>query len=234
MFPPKDTKEFPLEYCMRFLPHDQDTGGFFVAVLEKISELPTAEEMKEGIYIYLFIQIVLPLTSTIDPPPLVADVKGSKQKQVCRMYYKTGECKYGDKCRFLHIIEGSDDVLAKPESDDKIEKEEDDDNDEEEKSKIEEKEAIDEEVEEKETIKKEGDDEKEIKDKKDVMQIEKERLKPIDPKLIPEFKDFYGIDDSFNFSLLYCRSDQVKTITYVSPTIKEYCLESKGANKLKV
>lgn len=26
-----------LEYCMRVLPHDQDTGGFFVAVFESVS-----------------------------------------------------------------------------------------------------------------------------------------------------------------------------------------------------
>ncbi|EFJ51929.1 tRNA-methyltransferase, partial [Volvox carteri f. nagariensis] len=29
----------PLERCMRFLPHHGDTGGFFVAVLRKVSEL---------------------------------------------------------------------------------------------------------------------------------------------------------------------------------------------------
>ena len=27
-----------LDRAMRFLPHDQDTGGFFVAVLEKVAE----------------------------------------------------------------------------------------------------------------------------------------------------------------------------------------------------
>lgn len=35
---PAHTHEHPLELCMRFLPHHQDTGGFFVAVLEKVSE----------------------------------------------------------------------------------------------------------------------------------------------------------------------------------------------------
>ena len=30
----------PLERCMRLLPHHQDTGGFFVAVMEKVSEWP--------------------------------------------------------------------------------------------------------------------------------------------------------------------------------------------------
>ncbi|XP_076297138.1 tRNA (cytosine(34)-C(5))-methyltransferase Nsun2 isoform X2 [Lasioglossum baleicum] len=42
MFPPKaeDADKFHLERCMRILPHHQDTGGFFVAVLEKVKTLP--------------------------------------------------------------------------------------------------------------------------------------------------------------------------------------------------
>ncbi|XP_031842343.2 tRNA (cytosine(34)-C(5))-methyltransferase Nsun2 [Nomia melanderi] len=42
MFPPKpeDAAKFHLERCMRILPHHQDTGGFFVAVLEKVKLLP--------------------------------------------------------------------------------------------------------------------------------------------------------------------------------------------------
>lgn len=30
----------PLHRCMRFLPHHQDTGGFFVCVLEKVGGGP--------------------------------------------------------------------------------------------------------------------------------------------------------------------------------------------------
>ncbi|CAL7934279.1 unnamed protein product [Xylocopa violacea] len=42
MFPPKpeDAAKFHFERCMRILPHHQDTGGFFVAVLEKVKHLP--------------------------------------------------------------------------------------------------------------------------------------------------------------------------------------------------
>lgn len=42
MFPPKpeDAHKFHLERSMRILPHHQDTGGFFVAVLEKMKPLP--------------------------------------------------------------------------------------------------------------------------------------------------------------------------------------------------
>ncbi|KAG7213694.1 hypothetical protein KM043_002935 [Ampulex compressa] len=42
MFPPNadDVSNFHFEHCMRILPHHQDTGGFFVAVLEKVKDLP--------------------------------------------------------------------------------------------------------------------------------------------------------------------------------------------------
>ena len=35
MFPSTFTTTAPLQRCMRFVPHDADTGGFFVAVLRK-------------------------------------------------------------------------------------------------------------------------------------------------------------------------------------------------------
>lgn len=38
MFPSSGTASLPLERTMRFLPHHQNTGGFFVAVLEKVAE----------------------------------------------------------------------------------------------------------------------------------------------------------------------------------------------------
>ncbi|KAL1526126.1 hypothetical protein AB1Y20_014854 [Prymnesium parvum] len=40
LFPPSaaEAKEMGLERCVRLLPHDQDTGGFFVAVFEKVAE----------------------------------------------------------------------------------------------------------------------------------------------------------------------------------------------------
>ena len=48
MFPPTDNAEGEAEIktqllrCMRFLPHDQDTGGFFVTVIEKKAPVPQA------------------------------------------------------------------------------------------------------------------------------------------------------------------------------------------------
>lgn len=40
MFPNADTASLPLERCMRILPHHSDTGGFFIAVLEKVGKFP--------------------------------------------------------------------------------------------------------------------------------------------------------------------------------------------------
>ncbi|KAL6730738.1 hypothetical protein Aduo_001686 [Ancylostoma duodenale] len=39
-FPPseEEAKQLHLEYCMRIVPHHQDTGGFFVALIEKVAE----------------------------------------------------------------------------------------------------------------------------------------------------------------------------------------------------
>ncbi|KAL8842916.1 MAG: hypothetical protein Q9170_000320 [Blastenia crenularia] len=42
MFPPRD--QLPLDRCMRIYPHLQDTGGFFIAVLEKKSEIKAKPE----------------------------------------------------------------------------------------------------------------------------------------------------------------------------------------------
>ncbi|EPB66806.1 NOL1/NOP2/sun family protein [Ancylostoma ceylanicum] len=34
----EEAKQLHLEYCMRIVPHHQDTGGFFVALIEKVAE----------------------------------------------------------------------------------------------------------------------------------------------------------------------------------------------------
>lgn len=45
MFPPKNSNDIGLEKCLRFYPHLQDTGGFFVAVFEKISDFDQDETL---------------------------------------------------------------------------------------------------------------------------------------------------------------------------------------------
>ncbi|XP_004502409.1 uncharacterized protein [Cicer arietinum] len=39
----EEVSDFPLERCMRLLPHDQNSGAFFIAVLQKVSPLPAIE-----------------------------------------------------------------------------------------------------------------------------------------------------------------------------------------------
>lgn len=46
VFPPIATSEderIPLEHCVRVYPHLQDTGGFFIAVLEKLDDIKVAQ-----------------------------------------------------------------------------------------------------------------------------------------------------------------------------------------------
>ncbi|GLC44395.1 hypothetical protein PLESTB_000474300 [Pleodorina starrii] len=47
MFSSPAKAALPLERCMRFLPHHGDTGGFFVAVLRKVSELPDERKQQQ-------------------------------------------------------------------------------------------------------------------------------------------------------------------------------------------
>ena len=45
VFPPlakSDEERIPLERCIRVYPHLQDTGGFFIAVLEKLDDIKAA------------------------------------------------------------------------------------------------------------------------------------------------------------------------------------------------
>ncbi|KAK5126129.1 hypothetical protein LTR85_011484 [Meristemomyces frigidus] len=44
MFAPEADENIPLQHCMRVYPHMQDTGGFFIAVLEKLSEIKAKPE----------------------------------------------------------------------------------------------------------------------------------------------------------------------------------------------
>jgi len=48
-FPPgaDNAADLHLERCMRFLPHDQDTGGFFVAVLERVDQEADADKKEK-------------------------------------------------------------------------------------------------------------------------------------------------------------------------------------------
>ncbi|KAF9678893.1 hypothetical protein SADUNF_Sadunf07G0083500 [Salix dunnii] len=40
----EEISDLPLERCMRIVPHDQNSGAFFIAVLQKLSPLPAIQE----------------------------------------------------------------------------------------------------------------------------------------------------------------------------------------------
>ncbi|CAG5135280.1 unnamed protein product [Candidula unifasciata] len=48
IFPPtaEEAQQFHLDRCMRILPHQQDTGGFFIAALQKVRHLPASREAR--------------------------------------------------------------------------------------------------------------------------------------------------------------------------------------------
>ncbi|KAG0566732.1 hypothetical protein KC19_7G083400 [Ceratodon purpureus] len=45
---PPEVATLPLERCMRLLPHDQDTGGFFIAVFRKVAPFKAIPKIKES------------------------------------------------------------------------------------------------------------------------------------------------------------------------------------------
>jgi len=48
LFPPPGAEDFGLKKCVRLLPHHQNTGGFFVALLEKSALCPWERQPKES------------------------------------------------------------------------------------------------------------------------------------------------------------------------------------------
>lgn len=48
MFPDAESDKLPLEQCMRILPHHSDTGGFFIAVFEKVAKYPQPVPKQEA------------------------------------------------------------------------------------------------------------------------------------------------------------------------------------------
>lgn len=48
LYPPSEDVDLGLEHCIRVYPHQQDTGGFFIAVLEKKGEPEQVKRKAEG------------------------------------------------------------------------------------------------------------------------------------------------------------------------------------------
>ncbi|PGH09194.1 hypothetical protein AJ79_05723 [Helicocarpus griseus UAMH5409] len=58
MFPPNEEEDIDLSRCMRVYPHQQDTGAFFITVLEKLSDIKARPEGTKK----------APATSAVEPP----------------------------------------------------------------------------------------------------------------------------------------------------------------------
>ncbi|KAI1430643.1 S-adenosyl-L-methionine-dependent methyltransferase [Xylaria sp. CBS 124048] len=74
MFPRPDTSDcagLPLDRCMRVYAHQQDTGGFFITVLEKKKDFKAKEEMKSQLPIPRVSQNATPGEAT----PTALDIK---------------------------------------------------------------------------------------------------------------------------------------------------------------
>ncbi|KAI8029390.1 tRNA (cytosine(34)-C(5))-methyltransferase [Camellia lanceoleosa] len=65
----EEISSLPLERCMRIVPHDQNTGAFFIAVLHKLSPLPAIQKKPTSLY------GKLKSNNTARPEKLAKDVK---------------------------------------------------------------------------------------------------------------------------------------------------------------
>ncbi|WVQ84199.1 hypothetical protein IAT38_006350 [Cryptococcus sp. DSM 104549] len=80
LWPPANAGELGLEKCMRLLPHDQNTGGFFVAVLEKAGPKNAGDSTAAS--------LKRPLSS---PPPESSDAKRAREASPSRAEAEAAE-----------------------------------------------------------------------------------------------------------------------------------------------
>ncbi|XP_019464112.1 PREDICTED: tRNA (cytosine(34)-C(5))-methyltransferase-like isoform X2 [Lupinus angustifolius] len=74
--------DFPLEHCMRIVPHDQNTGAFFIAVLQKVAPLPATQEKSKSEIVE---QNVEPLNPSLeDAQALKINSSESAIEEVCK------------------------------------------------------------------------------------------------------------------------------------------------------
>uniref|UniRef100_A0AAQ6A2E0 tRNA (cytosine(34)-C(5))-methyltransferase n=1 Tax=Amphiprion ocellaris TaxID=80972 RepID=A0AAQ6A2E0_AMPOC len=99
MFPPKDAEKLAalhLERCMRILPHHQNTGGFFVAVLVKKAPMPWNKRypkvlphkhthLTDDRYLYVLLDVVNGADFSLEVPKgaSVAQEASAKQEGMC-------------------------------------------------------------------------------------------------------------------------------------------------------
>ncbi|KAK3211261.1 hypothetical protein Dsin_015967 [Dipteronia sinensis] len=198
-----EVSDLPLERCMRLVPHDQNSGAFFVAVLKKVSSLPAVQEKcispKEN------------LVTTIDEPnkelsnQVTEDTNGLEVDVVD----ETNE-KFAEEALEANLIDKEEDGASL----------ETDPCDTSEKNESEEAQV---------PVEKETDSKRTGGKRKLQIQGKWKGVDPVlffkDETIIDSIKAFYGIEESFplNGHLVSRNSDtnHVKRVYYVSKSVKD-------------
>ncbi|KAK4264939.1 hypothetical protein QN277_026054 [Acacia crassicarpa] len=203
----EEVSELPLERCMRIVPHDQNTGAFFIAVLQKVSPLPA-------------IHIPEKTKNVIDKQhgePENQDLEDSKVSQVDSL-----ENTHEEALKEVNVIDNKpdkEDLEASPsgEEGNVIDNKPD-------------KEDLEGDAEEVQNLPK-TDSIVKTTSRKRKLQIQG-KWRGVDPVFffkdedtINSIKDFYGIDESFPFNGHLVTRNQdvghVKRIYYVSKSVKD-------------
>lgn len=136
MFAPLNAKDLHLERCVRILPSHQDTGGFFICLIKKISELPKVRNwcklnititMLQGDNIWMQNEN-RSMESRTDIEPAAAQQEATKpnkgpeegeaiaesdlEPELCRAY-KKGKCNRNE-CKFKHEGPGVTTMVQPP------------------------------------------------------------------------------------------------------------------------
>ncbi|XAR73424.1 tRNA (cytosine(34)-C(5))-methyltransferase [Bertholletia excelsa] len=213
----EEVSTLPLERCMRMVPHDQNTGAFFIAVFRKVSPLPVVQKKSCSHHRHLgFSQ---------DPQPekLVNEVKEDVgEGKINSAGVTTGQLPKTAPDADMQGNEQEETVL-----DADIGKQ----NEENENDKI--QTPVDKEI------------DPEVVGGKRKLQIQG-KWRGVDPvvfftneAVVDSVKTFYGIDESFAFDghLVTRNSDanHVKRIYYISESVKDILeLNLKGGQQLKI
>lgn len=193
--------DLPLERCMRLVPHDQNSGAFFIAVLQKVSPLPVVQEKH--------INLEGKMPSRNDDPPKKFQNQDTEEVNGLEVNLADGtDEKDPEGSLEANSIDNEEEVAVEPDplTCEKVDSEET-------------------EV----PVNKETKSERTGGKRKLQIQGKWKGIDPViffnDETIINSIKTFYGIDDSFqlNGHLVSRNSDtnHVKRIYYVSKSVKD-------------
>ncbi|KAI8536301.1 hypothetical protein RHMOL_Rhmol10G0246900 [Rhododendron molle] len=213
----EELSTLPLERCMRIVPHDQNTGAFFIAVFQKLSPLPAIQKKPSSLHRQL-------KSNTNSHPDEVANVENQDTNGVEIHSEDVTDKKLPDAAPEAALLGNELEEVASDTDTDKMSEEN-------------ELEDIQDPVD-KEACSKVGGGKRKL-------QIQG-KWRGVDPvvfftndAIVGSIKTFYGIDESFPFTghLVTRNSDtnHVKRIYYVSKSVKDILeLNFKGGQQLKI